>query len=318
HLKLSVVTESQLRCALERVTDSLARFGTTVALELPDIVWVDVTGSTHLFGGEDALLDEIRAVVEELGHGARIALSDGPRLACAFARWETRRRGKMAVVVTPQQKEECLKALPITTLSLEQDVVIWLAQLGLLNAGDLMAVDSKLMSSRLGTQAMKALKLLRGEDSEPLNAHRPPLLPCETLLWDEPLNGMEPVLFALRRLTTQVAARLRGRGLAAETLELTLKHDPAIARFREKPSHSKYELKLSAPLSRAEDLWRVLTARVNKIQVDVPNVGVELKVLSTTYSSQRQLDLAVGFSKLDAGDPERMAVLFGELAADIG
>src|SRR5690606_28952618 len=154
--------------------------------------------------------------------------------------------------------------------------------------------------------------LLRGEDTAPLIAHRPLMLPKEELDWDEPLAGNEPVLFALRRLTTQVAARLRGRGLAAQSLELTLKHDPAIARFRGKEALTRQLIQLAAPLGRAEDLWRVLTARVAKLYVEVPNIGVALQVLSVEETKQRQLDLAVGFSKLDAADPERMAVLFSE------
>ncbi len=106
--------------------------------------------------------------------------------------------------------------------------------------------------------------------------------------------------------------------MAAETLQLSLKGDAALARFRDKPVYSTHELQLAAPLCRAEDLWRVLVARVHKIQVEVPTVGVSLRVLAVQEAKQRQLDLAVGFSKIDASDPERLAVLFGELASDIG
>ncbi len=61
---------------------------------------MDVTGVTHLFGGASAILEEIRGAVEELGHNAHVALSDGPQLAKAFARWETRRRAQKTLVVT--------------------------------------------------------------------------------------------------------------------------------------------------------------------------------------------------------------------------
>lgn len=318
HLALAVVKTSQLRGALERVAESMSRFGVTVALNLPDTVWVEVTGTTHLFGGENALLEEMRSVLEELGHRARLAMTDGPRLARAFAVWETRRQGKAAVVISAEQKQSCLRALPITGLPLPNDIQINLAKMGFLNAGDLLDRDPAVVTSRLGDHAHSILTLLRGEDAAPLNAHRPLTLPKEELDWDEPLAGNEPVLFALRRLTTQVAARLRGRGLAAQSLELTLKHDPAIARFRGKEALTRQLIQLAAPLGRAEDLWRVLTARVAKLHVEVPNIGVALQVLSVEETKQRQLDLAVGFSKLDAADPERMAVLFSELASDIG
>jgi protein ImuB len=318
HLAISVVKTPRLRSALERVAESMARFGTTVAVTLPDTVWVEVTGATHLFGGDNAILEEMRSVLEELGHQARLAMTDGPQLARAFAVWETRRQGKAAVVIGAENKQSCLRALPISGLPLPSEVKINLAKLGLLSAGDLLDREPAVVTSRLGDHAHAMSTLLRGEDTAPLIAHRPLALPEEELDWDEPLAGNEPVLFALRRLTTQVASRLRGRALAAQSLELTLKHDPAIARFRGKEAFTRQVVQLAAPLGRAEDLWRVLTARIAKTQVDVPNIGVALKVLSVEETKQRQLDLAVGFSKLDAADPERMAVLFSELATDIG
>lgn len=318
HLAISVVKTARLRAALERVAESMARFGTTVAITLPDTVWVEVTGATHLFGGDVALLEEMRSVLEELGHQARLAMTDGPQLARAFAVWETRRQGKAAVVISPEHKQTCLRALPITGLPLPSEVKVNLAKLGLLSAGDLLDRDPSVVTSRLGDHAHAITTLLRGEDTAPLIAHRPLAFPKEELDWDEPLAGSEPVLFALRRLTTQIASRLRGRGLAAQSLELTLKHDPAIARFRGKEAFTRQMVQLASPLGRAEDLWRVLAARVAKLQVEVPNIGVSLEVLSVEETKQRQLDLAVGFSKLDAADPERMAVLFSELATDIG
>jgi protein ImuB len=317
-LAISVVKTQRLRAALERVAESMARFGTTVAVTLPDTVCVEVTGVTQLFGGDTALLEEMRSVLDELGHQARLAMTDGPQLARAFAVWETRRQGKAAVVISAEHKHACLRALPISGLPLPDEVKINLAKLGLLSAGDLLDREPAVVTSRLGDHAHAITTLLRGEDTTPLVAHRPLALPEEALDWDEPLAGNEPVLFALRRLTTQVASRLRGRALAAQSLELTLKHDPAIARFRGKEAFTRQVVQLAAPLGRAEDLWRVLTARIAKIQVDVPNIGVMLKVLSVEETKQRQLDLAVGFSKLDAADPERMAVLFSELATDIG
>lgn len=318
HLAISTIGTRVLQGALERVAEAMTRFGTTVALALPDTVWVEVTGTTHLFGGDWTLLEEMSAVLDEMGHRARLAMADGPQLARAFAEWETRRQGRSAVVIAPEDKHSCLKALPLTSLPIPDEIKVGLAQLGLLTAGDLLERDSTVVSSRLGDRAATILTLLRGEDTAPLAAHRPLELPTEVLDWDEPLSGSEPILFALRRLTTRVAARLRGRGLAAQTLELTLKHDAAIARFRGKETSSRHVVQLVAPLAREEDLWRVLTAKVLKIQVEVPNVGVSLRVLQVEETKQRQLDLAVGFSKLDAADPERLAVLFSELASDIG
>src|SRR6185369_4850700 len=85
-----IVTKVKL-VEVERALGGLAEvalgYGATVALAAPDTVWVDITGSAHLFGGEEALAQDLAERVRELGHRVKIAVSVGPELARAFARW---------------------------------------------------------------------------------------------------------------------------------------------------------------------------------------------------------------------------------------
>ena len=103
--------EDEVRAALERVAEVALAFGTPVAVELPDTVWVDVTGGTHLFGGEEGLVEELMSRVRELSHRAQIAVASGPHLARAFARWETLGEGGV-VCVPARESAEKLKKLP--------------------------------------------------------------------------------------------------------------------------------------------------------------------------------------------------------------
>ena len=103
--RLSVhrVTYGEIDAALGRVAEVALALGPVAALALReapegaprtpwgdapfDTVWLDVTGSAHLAGGEEALLAELEERLGALGHRARLAIAGGPRLAQALARW---------------------------------------------------------------------------------------------------------------------------------------------------------------------------------------------------------------------------------------
>ncbi|HRJ70091.1 MAG TPA: DNA polymerase Y family protein, partial [Beijerinckiaceae bacterium] len=62
------------------------RFTPLVALRDGDGLLLDITGCTHLFGGEGALMGQARRVLRRLGVSSRAALAGTPDAAWAFAR----------------------------------------------------------------------------------------------------------------------------------------------------------------------------------------------------------------------------------------
>src|SRR5262249_13147833 len=89
HLLLRGLSAEELRKGLARVADVALGFGPTVSIdsgdaEFPfDTVWVDVTGTRPLWGSEKAVVAEMSSRIRDLGHRARIAVAEGPRLARA-------------------------------------------------------------------------------------------------------------------------------------------------------------------------------------------------------------------------------------------
>ncbi len=318
HLRVAELPKDKLRTALQQVCESVLRFGTSVAFELPDTVWLDISGVSHLFGGEVGLTEELLGAIAELGYTTRIAVASGPMLAQAFARWGQPPKGQLALIVGSEESQKQAKLLPVQALPVESEVRIWLAQLGILNLGDLAGIPRKYAAHRLGPKASVALDLMDGKDERPLEPYCPMDLPTQSIAWDEPVSGSEPLLFALRGLAARVAARLEGRGLAAQKLRVSIHYDRSIARFRKAEPELLQEFELSAPLFRAEELWKVISARLSRTQLSAPSVGVKLEVLQLTHAHKRQLELAKTQSKLNGDSPEAMAVLFGELASDIG
>ena len=96
-------------------------------------MWIDLTGSTHLMGGEKATLLELASRVRELGHRVRVAIADGPRLAKAAASFAAERE----TVVPVGRGREMMLPLPMDALGLPPSTMTWLAKLGLLTVRDL-------------------------------------------------------------------------------------------------------------------------------------------------------------------------------------
>lgn len=316
------------RVEVERALGSLAEvalgYGASVALATPDTVWVDITGAAHLFGGEEALAEELAERVRELGHRVKIAISVGPGLAQAFARWSVAggSSGKAAAsptcVVSPSRTALAAAELPIQALPLSADNLGYLTRLGLLTLGDLSRQPRASLAPRLGKEASRVLELCAGQDNAPLVIYQPPRTLSEESSWDDAVTGTEPLGFVLRGLAARISARLTARGEAAETLDVTLLHDPVIARFRGVPGQTVLSFKLAQPLHREAELRRIVASRLERLKLGAPTLGMQLSVPRLAPLVQRQLSLAELLVGDTSSGEEDLPVVLAELAADIG
>ncbi len=302
-LQVRQITRRQIESALQAVADVAFGFGTTVAIRLHDddtnrdTVWVDISGVSALFGGERQLLVELANGVRALGHETRIAVAAGPWLAQALARWGASR---------------ALRELPVVALPLEPERVAWLARVGVHTWGELAALPREATASRLGARAALTLDLCAGRDRHPLVAYQPPRQLTEERSFEDVLDGLQPLAFVLRGLTSRIAGRLAGRGEAAQSLVVTLQHDRSIARLRGVAPSSEWRFELSPPLHRENDLYRLVMSRLERASLGAPTEAVRVTVPLITRAPARQL----GF--LSTRGVDELPVLLAELAADIG
>src|SRR5262249_27125631 len=120
-----------------------------------DTVWLDVTGSAHLAGGEEALLAELEERIGALGHRVRLAIASGPRLAQALARWVPR----SPFATSAEGDARAMATLPVQALPLEPETVRFLLQLGVFTVGDLARLPRAKAAARLGPRAAEVLAL---------------------------------------------------------------------------------------------------------------------------------------------------------------
>ena len=315
------LSQAALILGLERVVDSLRDFELTVACEPPHTVWLDITGAAHLLGGETAIARELVERMRLLGHRARVAIASGPRLAQVFA--HAKSFGAEAwLVVDAANTQVQLDALPTVALPLERDAVTWLTRLGVLTLGDLRQLPRTELLARLGANAERWLELASGIDNEPLTLYPPAPTLTESFDWEEPTSSLEALTFALRRLTVRIEARLRGRGMAADRVQVVVKHDRVSARYHGVAHETEFALKLPVPLWHENELRKVILTRLERTPLPAPSVGLTLCVTHLREAVGKQLELsrlAAGFAGNGApGDERGLDVLLSELSVEVG
>jgi protein ImuB len=331
-LLVTKVTRAEVERALGGLAEVALGYGASVSIGAPDTVWVDITGAAHLFGGEEALAQDLSERVRELGHRTKVAVSVGPELSRAFARWAVPTRSAAGrahsaagnglppgiTVISTELTALAAAELPIQALPLAPDNVGYLVRLGLLTFGDLSRQPRSALAPRLGKDAARVLELCSGEDNAPLTVYQPPRTVEEESSWEDAVSGTEPLGFVLRGLAARISARLCSRGEAAELLEVTLQHDPVIARFRGVPQSTQLSFKLASPLHREAELRRIVASRLERLKLGAPTVGMKLVVPRLAPLVQRQLSLNELLDGDTSSGEEDLPLVLAELGADIG
>lgn len=312
------VTHAEVEKRLGEIAEMAMALGPTVSLELPDTVWVDVTGSAHLSGGEERLALEFASKVSSLGHKTRVVVGSGPRLVQAFARWGNLSRDGIRVL---EDSPAVFEGLSVKALPAPSEIITWLMRLGVRTFRDLCALPREAVGPRLGPAAGALLDLAAGKDDSPLVAYVPPPMLEEEATWEEPVTGSEPLLFVLRGLTSRLSARVEGRGEAVQALNLSILHDPSISRIEGAPLSSTLTFEFASPLHRQEELYRVLSSRLSRSELRSPSIGLRLETKAITRALALQLSLSRHASGL-GGDahrgPELLPVVLSELTTDLG
>src|SRR5665213_3777138 len=112
-LKVMATNEPADRKLLERIADWCDRFTPFVALDGPRGLVLDVTGATHLAGGEQALLGKIRESLRAQGFAVRGALAASAMAARALARYRD------GIVIASGEDAGAIAPLPIEALFLD-------------------------------------------------------------------------------------------------------------------------------------------------------------------------------------------------------
>lgn len=269
---------------------------------------LDMTGGAHLFGGEAALLADMRARLAKAGIEARAAIADTPAAAWGLARFSA----QAEVIAPPGCTREAIAALPMEALRLEADALSLLRRFGLKQIGDLYGLPRAGLARRFrgeaGLRLVERLDQALGVSSEPLVPERPAPIYRAWMQFAEPLIDAEGIGFHLPNLAQALAAELDRDGQGARRLRLTA--------FRVDGRTTSIEAGLSAPATAPGHILRLLREKGLE-RLDL-GFGVDAMMLAAC----RAEPVAVRQAEIEEGDraasDEALAGLIDRLQAKLG
>ena len=284
---------------MERLAGWCLRYAPLTAAAPPDGVWIDVTGSAHLHGGETRLLRDLISRLLAQGFSAHAAVADTPGAAHAMARFG----GQPVTVVPVDGQQAALAGRPLAALRLPENTLDGLRLMGIERIGALAAMPRAPLVRRFGALAAKRLDQAFGHMPEVIEPRFPPELIQARLIFVEPLLTAEAFATVIDRLTRDVCTAMDRAGLGARRLDLVFERIDATAQA--------IRIGTARPSRDMRHLARLLKEKLERVD---PGMGVEAMRLLVPRADAV---VAEQLNAMEAREPD-IAPLIDRLANRLG
>jgi len=204
------------RALLEAIADWCDRYTPLVALDGSDGLFLDITGCTHLFGGEQALLDDILLRLLQMGFKVQGAISGSPGLSWAACRFGA------GGVIADGAEGEVIRSWPVACLRIGGEASAALNKLGLKQVGDLLSVPRAPLARRFGSHVLLRLDQALGHEEEPISPRRAVAFLSVERRLAEAVQAEEAILELTARIAQSLYVSLEARGVGGRVFELVL------------------------------------------------------------------------------------------------
>lgn len=182
-------------------------------------LWIDSTGAAHLWGGPQAMLDDIAArfAKESLRAHIVMASSYGAALGLALSCQPQR---PLLIEDTEEAHHEALCPLPLSALRLSQNQIDELATVGMTVIGDLWALKRGMVAMRFGEDVILRRDQIFGHAPErpvPLAHFKPVVIQQH---YHEPIGGLASLETMVEGLLSGLAAMLSEMMLGCRHVEI--------------------------------------------------------------------------------------------------
>ena len=273
-----------------------SKFSPWVAEQPPASLVLDITGCTHLFGGEDPLLCQIEDDCTDLGLSIQSGIADTVGAAWALARFAgqpapltrsgdaidqeahaTRARAakrrhwlrggpapkqpphidRPSRIAAPGKTHGALAPLPISALRIDTETATSLARLGLRRIGDLTGMPRAALTRRFGRDLVYRLDQALGAQPEPVSPARPVMHFAVRLTLPEPIGLESDIMAAIDRLLPELEKRLKTKGQGARRIRLQL--------FRAEGTMQTIEIGLARPSASPDRIKPLLIMKLSDV-----------------------------------------------------
>ncbi len=248
---------------LERLCDWCSRFTPLAALDGRDGLMLDISGISHLFGGEAALIEDCRARLAAQGITVLIGAAGNPRAASALTRFSREK-------VAPEPMSDKAFArlffdLPLAALGLEEKTVADMARAGLRRVGDIALRPRAPITARFGPHPVARLDALRGLERASISPRFAPPDFCAERGFASPIQTAQAIEASLCKLADDLVVLLERQAKGARRIELALyRVDGAVRRI---------VIGASRPLNEARAIVRLFAERLASPDEDAIDAG---------------------------------------------
>ncbi len=257
----------------------------TASVSGDDGLWLDLSGTAHLFGGEEHFCRRLLRFLQRLGFTARIAIAGTPGAAHALARYG----GSNTLILKPGAEATALAGLPVAALRLDAAALTAAMRFGLERVADLIRLPRGPMAKRLGLAAVTRVDQALGHVAEPITPVVPFEAPEVSLRLLEPITTPESITQVIGDLVDDLIGVLRQRGLGVRSAMLVADRVDGEAQ--------RIVIGASRATRDAKHLKRMFGLKLDRIE---PGLGIEVMHLLVPHSEPLGASAAGSLIESDA------------------
>ncbi|HLX23547.1 MAG TPA: DNA polymerase Y family protein [Usitatibacter sp.] len=229
---------------------------------------LEVETTQRLFDGHAKLASSIRRGIHELGFHATLGIAPTPLAARLFARAESEGLKARACLELHEIRER-VAGLPLFLMDWPHEALARLTDLGVLRLRDIFELPAEGIARRFGPAITASLDRLIGKLPDPREPHVPPPRFRSRLELPAEADGVEALLFPLRRLLVEFEGSMRGRGAGVQRLTLALEHG--------RKARTHLALDFSSPEREAEFILAIAREKLGRLTLPAATIALDLR-----------------------------------------
>ena len=292
------------RETLERLAAWAGQFTPMACLEAQGIV-LEVETSLRLFDGHAKITAAIQRGIRDLGFHATLGVAPTPLAARLFARAESQGRAVRACLQIEDLRDR-VSELPLFLLDWPEKALARLTDLGVLRLKDILDLPAEGIARRFGPEIVVSLGQLMGRLADPRVPYSPPPRFRSRLELPAEAEGVEALLFPLRRMLAELEGYARGRGAGVQHLTLWLEHG--------RKQRTRLPLDFASPEREADFILSIAREKLGRLTLPAATVALDLRAEALLAYAPRTAAWLPGAAeqKVDAGRlVERLAARLG-------
>ena len=259
--------EAAERDALQRLAAWAGQFTPMACVDAGGIV-LEVESCLKLFDGHAKLTAAIRRGARDLGFHATLGVAPTPLAARLFARAEARGLQVRSCLALDDLRER-LDDLPLFLLDRDEKTLARLTDLGVVRLRDLLGLPGEGIARRFGPELVLCLDRLMGRVADPREPYAPPPRLRSRLELPAEAEGVEALLFPLRRMLAEFEGCLRGRGCGVQRLDVWLGHT--------RRKRTRLPLEFASPEREADFILAIAREKLGRLTLPAATLTLELR-----------------------------------------